>query len=146
MTMNYVLAFCCSALLWFGTQAQDDAPLMDLSKERIVLLSSLSQMSGSADQNFDIHRIEIDLVKKRIKIINQENGAVVYDIGYISAYSGQGKSVSLKEGETMFMARDDKVNIVTFEEKTTTMSMMHHDKTIQLYGRMAVEITEDAPE
>lgn len=128
-------------LLFLGVVAQarsqDDeqpGPILDLTADEINLVSDLNQMSGSPDQNFERHLIEIDLKNKRFRITNDKSNAVLYDVAYSGAYAGQGKSISMKDGETLFIARDEKVNMITYEEKTATFSIMMHDQSIQLFG------------
>lgn len=114
------------------------AQTLDLGKKKLVWISHLSQTAGREDQDMTPHRITIDLENKFMSIADERTGNVIYDLAYSSVYSGQNKSVVLQDGESMFMVRDDKVNLVTFDEKTQTLSVILFDKTIRLFGQMQV--------
>lgn len=144
MRLLGILLLVTLALPGWAQDDQDLGPILDLSKDKINLVSDLNQMSGSPDQNFERHLIEIDLKGRRFKITNDKTNTVVYDVAYSGAYAGQGQSISMKEGETLFIARDDKVNMITYEEKTATFSIMMHDQSIQLFGW--IYIVEDESE
>lgn len=132
--MRWILTMVSIAVMYHATVAQT----LDLSRKKLVWVSHLNQTAGKEDQDMTPHRITIDLENKFMSIANESSGDVIYDLAYSSVYSGQSKSVVLQDGESMFMVRDDEVNLVTFDEKTQTLSVILLDNTIRLFGRLQV--------
>jgi len=114
------------------------AQLLDLNQKNAIWISHLNQTAGKEDQSMIPHRITLDLENKHITVSNENTGAVLYDLSYTTVYSGKSKSVVLQDGESMFMVRDDTVSYVTFDENTQTLSLILHDNTIKLFGKMQV--------
>ncbi|MEZ4721746.1 MAG: hypothetical protein R2813_07730 [Flavobacteriales bacterium] len=143
-TLLIILSFFASTVF-----AQE----LDLKQHTIELISGLSHMSGekvsivpspnedNKDEHgkrpTDIHEVIIDTKEKRIKIIYQKTEEVRYDVGYTSAYQGdKSQSVKLNPTETMFMVKDEHVNMITHDSQTKTMHVILKDSQIELFGHL----------
>lgn len=138
--------YLAAVLLLVG--ASSFAQKLDLSQEIILMSCKDHRMSSEKSETtvsyVPLHgktnratppevEIEINTKTKVIKITEKATGMVKYELPYSQAFQGEGASVSLKPGETLFMTKDKKVTMVNHNEISKVLHVMLDDNTSEMF-------------
>lgn len=137
-----MLALCTIATL-------ASAQHIDLKAEQVYFESQLNHWSMNADDaekaerawnptDMDtmVNEIQINLKAKTIAIVNRVSGKTTVSMRYSAVFQGAGQSVQLEPSQTLFLLIDPRIDMITYDESTQTMSLIYKDKRIRLYGRI----------
>ncbi|GAB4375834.1 MAG: hypothetical protein Kow0075_02490 [Salibacteraceae bacterium] len=111
----------------------------DMPEEAMSNPANFSDPDKAADTG--PYSILIDTREKKIVITDENTGEIKYNLSYDTYYQGQGQSVVLKPDESLFMVRDEKVEMVTHSAESHTLHVIHKNNRIELFGKL--ELIED---
>lgn len=127
-----VLALLTALLTTLSVFAQE----LDLSEDLVRLEAGLVQQPEEDSPNPILHYLEINTVAKTIIVVNKSSNQEVLNLSYNSVFTGQSRSVSLRDGETMFMLNDPTYMIATYSQPESTFSFIDYNNNILLLGQI----------
>ena len=126
------LAMLLLVMTSFTVMSQD----LDLSEDLVRLESGLIQQPDEDAPNPILHYIEINTQAKTIVVVSKSTNQELLNLSYSSVYTGQSRSVSLRQGETMFMLNDPTYMIATYSQLESTFSFIDQQNNILLLGQI----------